>query len=42
MPGGASGAKAAPVNGLPYVFGKSIGALHASDPGTVVIRLTAA
>jgi hypothetical protein len=40
MPGGASGAKAAPVNGLPYVYGKSIGDLHQSDPGVVVIRLT--
>ena len=39
VPGGASGAKAAPVNGLPYVYGKSVGRLTPGDPGTVVIRL---
>lgn len=35
VPGRASGAKAAPVNGLPTVYGLS------GDPGTVIIRLTA-
>lgn len=39
VPGGASGAKAAPVNGLPYVYGKSIGKLSPGEPGLVVIRL---
>lgn len=41
MPGYASGAKAAPVNGLPIVYGQSKGTRVASDPGTVVVRLTA-
>ena len=40
VPGGASGAKAAPVNGLPYVFGKSVGKLSPGEPGAVIIRLT--
>lgn len=35
IPGGASGAKAAPINGLPTVYGQS------SNPGTVILRLTA-
>jgi hypothetical protein len=35
VPGNASGAKAAPLNGLPTVYGKS------GSPGVVVIRLTA-
>jgi Glycine-rich domain len=35
VPGKAGGAKAAPLNGLPYWFGRS------SDPGTVILRLTA-
>lgn len=39
--GGASGAKAAPLNGLPTVFGQSKGARAIGDPGTVIIRLTA-
>jgi len=34
-PGFAGGAKASPVNGLPYLFGQS------SQPGTVIVRLTA-
>jgi hypothetical protein len=41
VPGGASGAKAAPVNGLPTVYGQSKGARLPGDPGFVVIRLTA-
>jgi hypothetical protein len=40
-PGGASGAKAAPLNGLPTVFGQSKGERIPSDKGVVVIRLTA-
>jgi hypothetical protein len=40
MPGGASGAKAAPLNGLPTVYGQS-GARIPGSPGTVIIRLTA-
>ena len=35
VPGSASGAKAAPLNGLPTVYGKS------GNPGSVIIRLTA-
>lgn len=34
VPGLASGAKAAPLNGLPTVFGRS------GDPGTVIVRLS--
>lgn len=41
IPGGASGAKAAPLNGLPTVYGQSKGARLVGDPGTVIIRLTA-
>lgn len=41
IPGGASGAKAAPVNGLPTVYGQSKGDRLPGDPGTVIIRLTA-
>jgi hypothetical protein len=41
MPGGASGAKAAPLNGLPTIYGQSKGERLAGDPGTVIIRLTA-
>jgi hypothetical protein len=41
VPGGASGAKAAPVNGLPTLFGQSKGARIVGDPGVVFIRLTA-
>jgi hypothetical protein len=40
VPGGASGAKAAPLNGLPTVFGQSKGNA-VGDPGVVVLRLTA-
>lgn len=40
-PGGASGAKASPVSGLPTVYGKSKGERLPGDPGIVVIRLTA-
>lgn len=40
IPGGASGAKAAPLNGLPVVYGASKNALPGSA-GIVVIRLTA-
>jgi hypothetical protein len=41
VPGGASGAKAAPVNGLPTVYGQSKGERLAGDPGTVILRLIA-
>lgn len=41
VPGGASGAKAAPVNGLPYVYGQSAGTRVSSIAGAVIIRLTA-
>lgn len=43
-PGGASGAKATPLNGLPTVFGQSWGKARtppwSGDPGVVIIRLT--
>lgn len=41
VPGGASGAKAAPLNKLPYIYGQSKGSRAAGDPGTVIIQLTA-
>jgi hypothetical protein len=41
VPGGASGAKAAPLNGLPTVYGQSKGERIVGDPGVVIIRLTA-
>jgi hypothetical protein len=41
IPGGASGAKASPLNGLPTVYGQSKGDRLPGDPGIVVIRLTA-
>lgn len=41
VPGGASGAKASPVNGLPTVYGQSADERVISDPGVVIIRLTA-
>jgi len=41
VPGGASGAKASPLNRLPYIYGQSKGERLAGDPGTVIIRLTA-
>jgi len=41
VPGGASGAKAAPLNGLPTVYGKSVGFGSNGSPGVVVVRLTA-
>lgn len=41
VPGGASGAKAAPVNGLPQVYGQSLGTRSPGAAGTVIIRLTA-
>lgn len=40
-PGGASGAKAAPLSGLPTVYGQSRGDVLPGNPGIVVIRLTA-
>lgn len=44
IPGGAGGAKASPVNGLPTIFGRSNGATGvinlAGDDGVVIIRLT--
>jgi hypothetical protein len=39
--GGAGGAKAALVNGLPYIYGSSKGAPLPGDPGIVIVRLTA-
>lgn len=41
VPGGAGGGKAAPLTGLPYVYGSSKGTRAAGDPGIVIIRLTA-
>ena len=38
--GGAGGAKAAPVNGLPTVYGSSQGKRAPGDAGTVILRLT--
>ena len=40
-PGSASGAKASPLNGLPTVYGQSKGTRVVSDPGVVILRLTA-
>jgi hypothetical protein len=41
VPGGAGGAKAAPLNGLPTVYGRSKSSRIVGDPGIVIIRLTA-
>ena len=41
IPGGASGAKAAPLNGLPAIYGQSKGSRTVGDPGAVILRLTA-
>ena len=41
VPGGASGAKAAPLNGLPTVYGQSQGVRAPGNPGVVILRLTA-
>ena len=41
IPGGASGAKAAPLNGLPAIYGQSKGSRAVGDPGAVILRLTA-
>jgi hypothetical protein len=41
QPGGASGAKASPLNGLPTVYGQSQGHLLPGLPGVVILRLTA-
>ena len=41
IPGGASGAKASPLNGLPTVYGQSQGIRAAGLPGVVILRLTA-
>jgi Glycine-rich domain len=41
IPGGASGAKASPLNGIPTVYGQSKGERLVGDPGIVIIRLTA-
>jgi hypothetical protein len=41
LPGGASGAKAAPLNGLPTVYGQSKGERLPGAPGVVIVRLTA-
>lgn len=40
VPGGASGAKASPLTGLPPVYGQSRGERLPGNPGIVVIRLT--
>lgn len=40
MPGGASGAKASPLTGLPTIFGQSKGERLPGDPGIVIVRLT--
>jgi hypothetical protein len=40
IPGGASGAKASPLNRLPYIYGQSRGERLAGNPGVVIIRLT--
>jgi hypothetical protein len=42
IPGGAGGAKASPLNGQPTVYGSSAGKRVPSDPGIVILRLTAA
>lgn len=39
MPGGASGAKAAPLNGLPYIYGQSKSHHAPGDPGIVIMRI---
>lgn len=41
IPGKASGAKAAPLNGLPTIYGRSSGYHSSGGRGVVVIRLTA-
>ena len=41
IPGGASGAKASPLNGLPTVYGQSKGQPVPGTPGIVIVRLTA-
>jgi hypothetical protein len=41
VPGGASGAKASPVNGLPTIYGQSAGKRIVSDDGVVVVKLEA-
>jgi hypothetical protein len=41
LPGGASGAKASPLNGLPTIYGRSAGTRLVSSPGIVIVRLTA-
>lgn len=40
IPGGASGAKATPLNGLPTIYGQSVG-FGSGNHGVVIIRLTA-
>jgi hypothetical protein len=40
VPGGAGGGKARPVNGLPYLYGRSFGQRVTAEAGIVVIRLT--
>lgn len=41
VPGGASGAKAAPLTSLPTIYGQSKGERLPGDPGSVILRLTA-
>lgn len=40
VPGGAGGAKASPLNGLPNVYGSSKNERVVSDPGIVILRLS--
>lgn len=41
FPGGGGGAKASPLNGLPFIYGQSQGKYLVGDPGVVILRLTA-
>jgi hypothetical protein len=41
QPGGASGATASPLNGLPTVYGQSNGSRLAAGSGIIIVRLTA-
>lgn len=40
IPGGASGAKASPLNGLPTIYGQSYGERLPGNKGVVILRLT--
>lgn len=41
IPGGAGGAKATPLNAMPYLYGQSYGQLVKGQDGVVIIRFTA-